>query len=190
MSNDNQKDLPWLINQTETNNEALNNALDSDQALQSEKAFLSSLRANLKSQNVPTPGEFGLARLKREIADSEKNTGTPFSGFNRWARPALAAALVVVVLQSALLIDQSSTNDENYQPLSGSSISDNQIQISFKPNTTEQQLREAILLTGGTIVDGPGELGVYTIALEESTNIEKVITSLSQLPFVDNIVEN
>ena len=71
MSEDQHQDLPWLINQSEEN-ESLKEAISQDKSLQEETDFLSSLRDNIQSQKVPTPGEFGLARLKREIEETKK----------------------------------------------------------------------------------------------------------------------
>lgn len=189
MSDDKEKELPWLVNKS-NDDDSLKTAINEDESLREESEFLSAIRENMQSQNIPTPGELGLARLKRNIAEADKKTGTPFSGFNRWARPALAAALVVVVLQSALLIDQSSDIDGNYQPLSGEVPSENKIQISFKDGASELQLRNAINLTGGTIIDGPGELGIYIIALDNDADIENITNILTSLDYVDNVVEN
>jgi anti-sigma factor RsiW len=71
---------------------------------------------------------------------------------------AVAASLVQAAMLAPLLNQGSST----LEPLSGASTSANaNLQIVFKPEATERQIRELLRANGVEIVAGPSALGVY-----------------------------
>jgi hypothetical protein len=63
------------------------------------------------------------------------------------------------------IVLQNGTGTDTIKSLSGHAASQPGalLQITFKPNVTEPQLRATLALIGGDIVAGPGVIGLYTV---------------------------
>ncbi|MDX5299772.1 MAG: hypothetical protein LPK85_12590, partial [Gammaproteobacteria bacterium] len=94
--------------------------LAEDAALRDEVRFLQALRQGLHDQNVPAPGELGLARLKRSLAEEAgavpAATRAPSRTF--W-KPLALAACTILGVQTALLMTSTDPTPTDMQPLSG-----------------------------------------------------------------------
>ncbi len=155
--------LPWYVNGTleGAEREAVARHLETCPRCRDEVAWLARLREQVK-EAAPgaTPGELGLRRLLREV-----EAEAPAPRRREWWRPALAAAVVVIVIQSVLLVRPWVDDGAGIVPLGGSR-GGAVIQVEFRPQATEAQIREVLQAVEGTIVDGPGALGVYRVRLE------------------------
>ncbi len=97
-----------------------------------------------------------------------------------WWRPVLAVAAAVIVLQGALLAGLWARPDL-ITPLGGRA--EVVLQVTFAPEATEARMREAIQAVRGTLVGGPGRLGVYLVRLDvppdDKVRIDEAIDTLS-----------
>jgi hypothetical protein len=86
----------------------------------------------------------------------------------------VAASLVVV--QAAMLAPLLNQSPATLEPLSGASSSAAaNLQIVFKPEATERQMRELLRASGVEIVAGPSALGVYQA---RATDAAKAVAEL------------
>ena len=145
--------------------------------------FLTALRRQVKqTTTTASPGELGLRRLMRDVKREQSRRVV-----SRWWKPAMAAAIMVIVLQSALLFQQQHTQP-TYIPLGGA---ESGLQITFQPTATEAQIRELLNQAHARIIDGPGALGVYRIQLlnQQLTpqQREAIIAQLRQQAIVQDV---
>ncbi len=98
-----------------------------------------------------------------------------------WWRPVLAVAAAVIVLQGALLVGLW-TRPDLITPLGGRA--EVVLQVTFAPEATEARIREAVRAVRGTLVGGPGTLGVYLVRLDvqpgDEARIDEAIDALSR----------
>jgi hypothetical protein len=150
---------------------------ESNLELRDEIRYLNNLRDGIKSQAVLTPGEMGLARLRRSI--SEKHAPEkPAPVTSSWWRPLAIAASLVVIIQAVLILNPI-PEETIYSPLSGTTGST--LQITFSPTATEVQIRQTLQAVEATLVDGPGAAGIYRIRLNvevDSPEYEQLIQKL------------
>ena len=154
--------LPWLANGTLAGAErqAVEAHLATCERCRRELAWLESLHSSVaKLENIQAPGEFGLNRLQRDIRRRPQHADR-----RRWFAPALAASLAVVALQG-VLIAHLWTRTENIAPLGRAMIDADVLQIRFEPRATEAGIRGALQAIGASLIDGPGELGIYRVRL-------------------------
>lgn len=170
--------LPWYVNGTLTGHEReeveahLVDCVDCRQDVN----WLRSLHTKLKSEPVEHPGEFGLHRLMRDVHRQK-------AVHRQWWQPALAAAVIVIVLQFALLV-HFQQRQPGITPLGGPVKSGVVLQVKFAPDATEAQIRSLLQKVHADLVEGPGEIGVYRIRIENITpqqdkKIQAVIAELS-----------
>ena len=91
--------LPFYVNHTLTGEEvqAVEAYIASSETAKQEVEYLKMLRQQVQAVNAAaTPGELGERRLMRAIKDQQPAP--------RWWRPAMAAALAAIVLQSVFLL--------------------------------------------------------------------------------------
>jgi len=173
--------LPWYVNGTLAVGERqdVEAHLQSCERCRQEIAWLQNLRAQVKADAASSPGELGLHRLLREAKAEKSAARQP----RQWWRPALAAAAVLIIIQSAVLINLLN-RPAAITPLGGPVAEGIVLQVKFAPNATETQIRELLQKTGATFIDGPGALGVYRLRLEDVTAtqdqaIQRVIGELT-----------
>ena len=171
--------LPWYANNSldEEETRMVNEALKNDDELKKEYELFISLSSNIKSNQKPSPGEIGLARLKRGIKASQSTGGHTAKG---WKLAAIAASLVIVV-QIGVILNQNS-EPQYYRPLDGGNILANTIGVSISSAATEQQIRDTLVNSGAVIIDGPSAAGIYR--LRSTTEIDTTIQSLQAYPEV------
>jgi hypothetical protein len=153
--------LPWYANDTLESAErtSVDEHLRDCERCRDEVVFLRALRRGVKAVGqTAAPGELGMKRLLRDIHAQPTQ--------RQWWRPALAAAALVIVVQGVLL-GVFWPRDAGITPLGASKLDGNIVQIQFQPTATEAQIRALLQQAGATLVDGPGALGVYRIALDK-----------------------
>lgn len=106
------------------------------------------------------------------------------AAFGIVARPvrfALAAqALAIVGLAVALTISRA----PEYRTFSAppSSTVGGHVRIVFSDTATEKEMRAVLRSIGGTVVHGPGEAGLYTIALSDPSTLATALATLQRHP--------
>jgi anti-sigma factor RsiW len=173
--------LPWYVNGSLDGEELqeVESHLESCEHCRSEVAFLQSVRQEVKAAGeAAAPGDLGLQRLLRTVrAERKAVRWAP-----QWWQPALAAAALVVVIQAALLLNLW-PEPEPITPLGGPPPAGIVLQVRFVPTATEAQIREALQEVDGTIVSGPGAVGIYRVELDlppdtEDQQIQAVVARL------------
>jgi len=182
--------LPWYVNGTLSAEERrqVETYLERSSHARDEVELLRALRQQVKDEKVEnSPGDLGLQRLKRDIQQAEE---PPQSGSDRIAgrvrtvasfwRPLAVAACLAVVIQAAVMIGMNagviSTGGE--VGIAGKSAS--VLQVTFAPDATEQEIREALQAAGASIADGPTALGIYNLRLVDpaATSVEEALAAL------------
>lgn len=185
--------LPWYVNDTldERERREVEAALEADPALKREARFLQALRGTLQAGSESTPGEFGLARLKRDIVRERQAEVPEKPARSGWKLTAVAASLLVV-LQAGVMFSMVSAPPERdvYVPFSGPAAEGPVIQLTFRPETTEAQIRAAVNAVDGILVGGPGALGVYYLALPGNASVEPALETLRGYAYVEQAVED
>lgn len=151
--------------------------LASDPACAAEKRFLEALRATLKTLEAPSPGDFGWRRLRRELEAPPRR--------KPWRVAALAASLLLAV-QAGLWLGSRGAGDA-LVPLAEAPQGAAVLQVTFRPDATEAEIRAALNAVGGRLVGGPGALGVYRIALDDERAVEQAIARLRGYDFVEHV---
>jgi anti-sigma factor RsiW len=163
--------LPWYANGTLAGEERANVEahLESCERCRQELALMYALRNSVKQLGAAdAPAELGRRRLIREV---KSDRGIPHG----WWRPALAAAAVVIVVQTLVLGTLLWPREAAITPLGGTAVSGTALlQVRFVPTATEAEIRAALAEVNGTIVDGPGALGVYSVRLAGITATQTV----------------
>jgi hypothetical protein len=164
MAGDRDKDieqsLPWLANETLEGEEArMAEALarESPEAAR-DLEFMRGLRAQMKTMEAGnSPGALGWKRLQLQIA---RERAPAHSGAG-WRNIAAIAAAVVILLQAGIIGYQWSQGPVT--PAGGDGAT---LQVRFAPDASETAIRELLQQIDGTIVDGPGALGIYHLRIE------------------------
>jgi hypothetical protein len=197
--------LPFYVNGSLEGEEldAIKAYLAGSEEARQEVAFLEQLRENIKKQpQVNSPGELGLKRLQREISRNEtlrSGKGEQASDLARkvqlsaragvsvwWRNLAVAACLTLVVL-GAFSRDVWLGDGGDMHLAGGENTA--HIQITFKPQATEEAIRLLLLETGLTIKEGPSTLGVYRLDAETSVGDETLDDILQRLRSRKDVVE-
>lgn len=167
--------LPWYVNGTLTGperNEVERHLQECDHC-QKEIEFLAKLRTKIKAvERFEAPGKFGLKRLLRDV--KKNKTGKVRSW--TWWQPALAAAMAIIVIQGILFVNMS-PRQESFMP-AGARHEGVVLQLTFVPETTEVEMRKMLNEISGTLVGGPGLMGVYRVRLNVDTEEEKKINEI------------
>jgi hypothetical protein len=152
--------LPWLANETLEGEEAraVEALTKTSPAAAQDLEFMRGLRAQMKAEDAGnSPGALGWRRLQQQIARER----APAARGTGWRNIAAIAAAVVILLQAAVI---------GYQweggiliPAGGDGAT---LQVRFAPTASETAIREMLQQIDGTIVDGPGSLGIYHVKIE------------------------
>lgn len=160
-------------------------AVDADPRMQAELAALKGVRAEMQAEEVVTsPGEFGLARLMREVST---NSGQPeHSKPGLWKLVAIAAMVLLAVQVS---IQQFATGPDAELANGGpeAAMSGVILTVAFAPTATEQDIRALLLALDLSIVSGPSALGLYTLAARDP---QEAARALDRLTAAIGIVES
>lgn len=171
-----------------------------DPALAREAKFVKALRQSVQNEPVTPPGEFGLARLQKAIREEQNETQenkTPeiTTRKNFW-KPAAIAAGLMVVIQAGLLMGPDRGNNTtgngtaiNVSPASGAvRAAGPRLQIVFEPSATMADIQASVLSVNGSIVAGPGALGVFHLQLPKDAPVEAAMERLRAFAFVEEVI--
>ncbi|HIP79917.1 MAG TPA: hypothetical protein EYH07_15815, partial [Kiloniellaceae bacterium] len=140
--------LPWYVNGTLSAEEqqAVEAYLETNAHARDEVALLSAMRQQVKEESIEnSPGELGLKRLRREISLSEQQAPAPAESgkvvsISSWWRPLAVAACLAVVIQAGVIVTGGPGGDVD--PAGFLRPAD--LQVTFAPTATEQQIREVL----------------------------------------------
>lgn len=139
--------------------------------------WLTTLRAGMQAEPLPAVDEVGLARLMRAVKAEQRSTPSTTSAPSWW-RGAMAAAVLVMLVQFGVIAVQWQP-DAGYQPLSETGqVVGPVLQVRFAPTASLAEIQALLEQIEGRIVDGPGALGLYRIALPEDANGEDALATL------------
>lgn len=170
--------LPWYVNGTLSDSEKteVERHIGQCEQCRAEIKMLQIIRDVAKQSIEQTPPvELGWKRLAQDIK-KEKS----FLGKRVWLRPALAAAIAVIVLQSGLLAFFI-TKPDTVQPL-GQAEPGVVLQLRFAPQTREQDMRKLLQKIDADFISGPGALDIYRVRInvdeDDQAAINKIIQQL------------
>jgi len=155
-------------------------AVAADPQLQGELAAMRAIRDEMQAQAPGvSPGEFGLARLMRDI-DREVAAPAPATRSRFW-QGAAAAAVALLFVQSAGFLLAPDTVIELAGGGSGQ-VEGAALTVAFNPAASEGAIRALLLQLDLVIVDGPSALGLYTVVAPDDAAREQALTALQAAP--------
>ncbi|RMA41849.1 zf-HC2 domain-containing protein [Rhodophyticola porphyridii] len=171
--------LPFYVNGTldAAERAEVDAALADSADLRAELEVLTALRKQMQAEEVESPGEFGLARLMRDVdrdgpassaPGEEPGNVVPIRRLRIWQ---IAAALVLAIglAQSVILLN--APGDPGFELASGGAAGADFV-VGFAPDATEAQIRALLLNAGVEISAGPSALGLYELAVLDETGIQ------------------
>lgn len=205
-SNDIHTLLPWYVNGTldvETRR-AIDRELAQSPSLRGEVVWLRLVRSQVREQTqieLDTRSDSaGLDTLMALVHAERSGKVSPLpTRMSRWAAgvrnmPFSMSIAAAVVLTQAVIIGAllDPPAQDTLRTLSGGMTASGQLlQITFKPQATESQIRTLLASVQGEIVAGPGALGVYAVrvpdhqgaaALEKLRNDSTAVDTVVLLP--------
>ena len=186
--------LPFLVNGTLAPDERgpVEVHLEQCASCRAELEFLRALQKGVRETEAQAqPGELAWQRLRRAL--EQESTGTDaaatggVAGAPAWMKYALAASLVLVLAQGLVLWRHSDA--PVYRP-AGTQYQGAVIQLRFRDQATEAQIRALLQSVGGRIIDGPGAVGIYRVALDlDATDAAALRARIEQLRARTDLVE-
>lgn len=187
--------LPFYANGTLDGAEraAVEAALAEDAGLRAELAALRAIRETMQAEPVQAPGEFGLARLLREIerdrAAAPVSSPAPAAG-----RGVSGLWRVAAVLALALALGQLVWSGLQPAPGEGPAVTlaggeGPGFLLGFAPGATEAELRELLLDLDLVIIDGPTAVGFYRVVPgdPEAADMAALRAALAASPIVESL---
>ena len=161
-------------------------AVAADPRLQTELEALKRIRAEMQADQLAhSPGEFGLARLMRDI---DRDAAAPVQTA-QVLRPrvwqAVAAAAVALLVVQGIWGGAGPDVGGDDIVLAGGAEGD--IRVTFSGNATEAEIRALLLELNLVIVDGPSAIGVYTLDAPDDATRDAALQRLqSETALVDS----
>lgn len=189
-----EQDLPFLVNGTLPDAERVEIEawLADDAALAAERDALAAIRDSMQAEDVRSPGEFGLARLMRDIGREGGGPVTlnPVTEAPRrpWLWQVAAAAAVVALLAQTVFLREGTPTGGGYELAGASQTGD--LVVGFVPQASEEAIRALLLDLGLEIVGGPSALGLYRLGVGEGGDPTAASTALRAAADVVESVEN
>ena len=199
--------LPFYANGTleGADRAAVEAALETDAELRADLAALQAIRQTMQAEEVASPGDFGLARLMRDVeaetpviappAAANDNV-VPVTRLRLWQTAAaviLAVGLGVNLLPGpgdapetgrSIATDEAPTTEEGFSLASGGAPD---FTIAFAPDAREAEIRALLLQAGVEITQGPSALGLYGLSLLDSVSDETARPILANSGIVDDL---
>ena len=182
--------LPFYLNGTLDNGESarVEAALADDEALRADLELLKMVQAETLSRDAgSSPGEFGLARLMRDI-DIERGQAAPPRTNLVW-KLATAACFALFVATSTLLV----TSPDTMMRLAGGGtvmVHDGPVfTVAFVESATEAEIRDLLLSLELEIAAGPSALGLYTVVAADDADAARIVAALTAAPGLVESVE-
>lgn len=199
--------LPFYANGTleGADRAAVEAALETDAELRADLAALQAIRQTMQAEEVASPGDFGLARLMRDVEAETPVTAPPAAANDNvvpvtrlrlWQTAAaviLAVGLGVNLLPGpgdapetgrSIATDEAPTTEEGFSLASGGAPD---FTIAFAPDAREAEIRALLLQAGVEITQGPSALGLYGLSLLDSVSDETARPILANSGIVDDL---
>ena len=179
--------LPFYLNgRADAADRAFVEALQSDPQASAMLAWHRSLAERVAADVESAPANIGWAALMGKVQAERAARQAPATGWRAWLAlerwlprpvqmPAFAVLALAVVVQGALLgglwpQGDAATAEPEYSAVRGiepvaATPSAALLRVSFKDETSERDLRLLLVGVGANIVQGPGQLGDYTLAV-------------------------
>jgi len=172
--------LPFYVNGTLASEERarLEAALREDAKLRDQARTLEELRTTMHDTDYgQSPGEFGLARLMRDI-DRAEAASTSVGTARRhallpWGLAVAASAALLAVSLGWVGTDQTAPYLQASGDADGSYLT-----VAFQPDASQSEVSNLLLEQGLVIVDGPSALGLYRLAPGDGRDIEALAADL------------
>jgi len=201
--------LPWLVNGTleKSQRDWMDQYLKEHPEQRAELRWYESLQSKIRENAPAVSEEVGLGKFLARI-HQERRAKAPslmqrinefFAGFG--LTPAFATAAAVILVQAGvigtLVLEQAKQEPPDYAATrniaAGQQVSGPVLQVSFKDDATERDIRMLLISVNGSVVGGPGQLGNYIVSvptekvdeaaakLKASSAVE-LVTVLANLP--------
>ena len=202
-------DLPFLVNGTlDPEARAEIEALIADDArLAAERDALATIRREMQAEEVNAPGEFGLARLMRDVdrqsaRDADYRAGADTDGrrgliaqlrsrTTLWQ--AVAAVAVLGIVAQSYFMRPPTSFEVNVAPagyvLAGGEAR-GALVVGFAADATEAAIRGVLLEAELEIVAGPSALGLYRLDVLEGADVDNAAGILRSAEGIVESVEN
>jgi hypothetical protein len=175
--------LPWYVNGTlePGARQELEFQLEQSPQLRDELLWLRVLRSQMQEQKQAQVGSrsdnAGLDTLMALVHAEQSGKVSPIrKRFGEWVAatrrlPITAGFAAALVLSQAVIIGSLMDRPapDAMEPLSGGTMAagGQLLQITFKPQATEAQIRTLLSSVQADIVAGPGALGIYTVRVPD-----------------------
>ena len=119
--------------------------------------------------SLPISADLGWQKLQRRLAPDRPLRPLRRAAFKlNWPTAIAAfAGVQVVLLTSALILFRPAVPPASYQTLAAPTLSARgNLIVLFRPETTEQELRQTLERAGVRLVDGPTAAGAYLLAVD------------------------
>lgn len=188
-------ELPFYVNGTldaETRAE-LEALAAEDPELRAEIEALGAIRAEMQAEEVRAPGEFGVARLMRDIDRetvdaAQEGTVVPLRAPSRgWLWQLAAAVAVVGLIAQGFLLRQPAAPEGYVMAGAGA---EGALVVGFVPEASEAQIRALLLAQGLEIVAGPSALGLYRLDVTADADAGTAAAALRAAGDIVESVEN
>lgn len=178
---------------------AVDAALAEDAELRADLAALTAIRDTMQAEEVASPGDFGLARLMRDV-DAETRVSAPVAAndnvvpLSRLRIWQVAAAVVLAVGIGFNLpqvgpgsapMERAESEPAGFTLASGGAEAD--FTVAFAPDATEADMRALLLAAGLEIVSGPSALGIYGLGLIDADTSDAAFAALSASGIVEDV---
>ena len=177
--------IPFWVNGSLTDEEAeaLAREFERDPALHAQVQAARQLRGLMRASALPerSPGDFGLARLRRAVAEKPRAPGS-------LRQSAAAAAIAAVVTAGGLTLTGWSGSDDQYRQAAGPQTAA-LFTVSVRDEVPQSAFADLLLANGLTIVDGPSALGFYRLALVGDADDSDITAARAALERAENLVE-
>lgn len=165
--------------------------LAEDARLRSEAAALAAIREEMQAEEIRSPGEFGLARLLRDVGREGAGPVTVKTPEQAPARGwvwKVAAAVALVALVGQTLLMQGRTGDQGFEL--ASAAQPGALVVSFAPAAQEEAIRSLLVGADLEIVGGPSALGLYRLDVIEGGDLAQATEALRAAADIVESVEN
>ena len=171
--------LPFWVNGTLSpeEREMVEAALEQDPALRQEAEMLAAIRETVKGQpEIQSPGELGLARLRRAIDQSAE----PVSAGRSLKKPTILSFVsgIAAALAAVALFGTMRAPEDVYELASSNDDAVN-IVVMFRPDVTQASMASLLQMHDLVIVDGPSAIGLYRLSpLDPETDLAQIAEAL------------
>ncbi len=167
--------LPWYVNGTldAAARARVEAYLERSAPARAEAAWLARLDEDLRAATPLPESDPGFEKFMQRLEAQRAPNVVAMRRREkpRWFVPALALAATLLVVQAGVIGVLMHERDARLTTLSAppAAVEGARLQVTFRPEATEAQIRAVLAEVGAQIVGGPGALGVYTLAVAPET---------------------